>query len=498
MRGMRRKSRIARRFEEEEEGLHKGWLKAIALSAARYRAGLWWWAGVTTGLSFIFLLPFKGESFPRGTGLVVLTALFVFFLFVYILRFEPDFLVPRRLHLMAILLISVSLMGRIIILLPQVSNYFIPLGFLSILASLLLLPSLSVIMSLLLAILFSLSANSLEIMPILAFGGVIGAYSASFIHQRVDITRTGIHIGLSNVLMTLGVGLLLDRSSFEIASLGLWGMGNGLFSSILAMGVLPYLETYFGVTTDIKLLELANLDLPLLKRLSIEAPGTYHHSIMVANLAEAGANAVGVNPLLARVGSYYHDIGKIRRPHFFFENSGMLKGNSHERMTPNLSSTIIISHVKDGVELARRNRLPQVIIDIIEQHHGTGLIAYFYREALLKAKNTPKERSIEEESFRYPGPKPQSKEAAIVMLADSVEAAFRFSPQRTVKGIALQVKTVIDNKLKDNQLDECQLTLKETRKIAEAFTRVLRGVSHVRGRYPDEMLKKAEKRIGDV
>jgi len=489
MKDMRRRSKITRRFEKEEKA-RKGWFEAIGLAVVKQRVAVLWWIEVTAALSLSFLFPFKGGNFVYSTGFVILIALFAFALLCYISRFEREFLVPGRLNLMAILMISVGLMGRIIILLPQVSNYFIPIGFLSILASLLILPSLSIIMTLLLGILFSLSANSLEIFPVLMFGGIVGVYSASFIHQRVDITRSGAYVGASNVSMTLAVGLLAGRSVFEIASLGLWGMGNGFFSSILAMGVLPYLETYFGINTDIKLLELADLNLPLLKRLSIEAPGTYHHSIMVANLTEAGADAIGVNPLLLRVGAYYHDIGKIIRPHFFFENFGTLKGNSHKGVTPNLSSTIIVSHVKDGVELAQRHRLPQTIVDIIQQHHGTGLIAYFYREALLKAKGADKERSIDEESFRYPGPKPQTREAAIVLLADSVEAAFRFSAQTTVKGIASQVRTVINNKLEDNQLDECHLTLKETTQIAEAFTRVLRGVIHVRGRYPDEVMKR--------
>ncbi|MEA3485734.1 MAG: HDIG domain-containing protein, partial [Candidatus Aerophobetes bacterium] len=287
----------------------------------------------------------------------------------------------------------------------------------------------------------------------------------------------------------VGMGLFNHHPLSQVGSSGLWGMGNGFFSSILAMGILPYLETYFSITTDIKLVELTNLNLPLLKRLSIEAPGTYHHSMTVANLAESGAEAIEVNPLLARVGAYYHDIGKVIRPYFFFENYGASKENYHEKITPNLSSTIIISHIKDGIGLAQQSRLPQVVIDIIAQHHGNGLIAHFYREALLKMSKEGKKESIGEESFRYPGPKPQTKGAAVVMLADSVEAAFRFSPQTTPKGITAQVKKVINNKLKDNQLDECDLTLKDTAKIIEAFARVLSSAVHTRGRYPAEMVK---------
>lgn len=258
---------------------------------------------------------------------------------------------------------------------------------------------------------------------------------------------------------------------------------------------LPYLEAYFGVTTDIKLLELTDLSHPLLKRLSIEAPGTYHHSIMVASLAIAGAESIGANALLVRVGAYYHDIGKIIRPHFFFESSGLedIAGKSHQKINPNLSSTIIISHVKDGIELAKIHRLPRTVIGIIAEHHGKGLIAYFYRKALQKKELR---EQIEEVSFRYPGPKPQSKESAIIMLADSVEADSHFSPRKTHSGspltrneISSRIEKVINNKLKDHQLDECNLTLEELAKIKEAFTRAFTGLVHTRGRYPKEMLK---------
>ncbi|MFQ5835224.1 MAG: HDIG domain-containing metalloprotein [bacterium] len=421
--------------------------------------------------------------------MVILITFFVIIFFIYLWRFWAQFLMAKPLSLCTILIISMALMGRIIIHLPQVSNYFIPMAFLSTLTSLLFAPSLSVVVTLLLSILFSLNAQSLDLLPVLVVGGIVGAYSATFVHQRTDLTKGGLYVGMSNVLIILAVGLLANYSFVDVASFALWGMGSGIFSSILVLMVLPYPETYFGITTDIKLLELSNLNLPLLNRLSIEAPGTYHHTMMVASLAEAGAEAVGANSLLARVGAYYHDMGKILRPHFFFENAGTGTGKNsyHDKIAPNLSSMIVISHVKDGVELAQRNRLPQLVIDIIREHHGTGLIAYFYREA-LKERGKEKE-SIYEENFRYPGPKPQTKESAIVMLADSVEAAFRFSPQKTLKSIHSQVKKVVNNKLKDNQLDECDLTLGETARMSDAFVRTLTGVIHTRGRYPEEMLK---------
>jgi len=482
---MKKRLKIVKRFEKREKSNYPGF--KIRNIFARSHLWKWaWGAGLISSLSLVFLLPPTSEiTFFNKLGMIILITFFVIIFFIYLWRFWVQFLIPKPLSLCAILIISMALMGRIIILLPQVSNYFIPIAFLSILGSLLFAPSLSVLVTLLFSILFSINAASLNLMPVLVMGGIVGAYSATFVHQRTDLTKGGLYVGTSNVLIILAVGLLASYS-FDHWDL-LWGMGGGFFSSILALTVLPYLETYFGITTDIKLLELGNLNLPLLNRLSIEAPGTYHHTIMVASLAEAGAEAVGANPLLVRVGAYYHDVGKILRPHFFFENAGAGKNSYHSKMAPNLSSMIVISHVKDGIELAQRNRLPQVVIDIIGQHHGTGLIAYFYREA-LKERGEENE-SIHEENFRYPGPKPRTKESAIVMLADSVEAAFRFSPQKTLKGIHSQVKKVVNNKLKDNQLDECDLTLGEIARISDAFVRILAGVIHTRGRYPEEMLK---------
>lgn len=484
---MKKRLKIVKRFEKREKSNYPGF--KIRNIFARSHLWKWaWGAGLISSLSLVFLLPPTSEiTFFNKLGMIILITFFVIIFFIYLWRFWVQFLIPKPLSLCAILIISMALMGRIIILLPQVSNYFIPIAFLSILGALLFAPSLSIVVTLLLGILFSINAESLDLLPVLVMGGMVGTYSATFVHQRTDLTKGGLYVGISNVLIIIAVGLLASYSFVKVASSMAWGMGSGIFSSILALTVLPYLETYFGITTDIKLLELSNLNLPLLNRLSIEAPGTYHHTIMVASLAEAGAEAVGADFLSARVGAYYHDVGKILRPHFFFENAGDGKNNYHSKIAPNLSSMIVISHVKDGVELAQRNRLPQVVIDIIREHHGTGLIAYFYREA-LKERGKEKE-SIHEENFRYPGPKPRTKESAIVMLADSVEAAFRFSPQKTLKGIQLQVKKVVDNKLKDNQLDECDLTLGEIARISDAFVRILAGVIHTRGRYPEEMLK---------
>ena len=494
MKVTKKRLKLIKRFEKKNKSEEEKF-KIKNLFVEKHLSKWIWGIGLVVGLSLTFLLssPKQAALFINKTGMIILVILFVSILSLYLFKFWSKFLLFRPLSLLGILIISMVVIGGIIIVLPQVSNYFIPLAFLSILVSLLFVPALSIIVTLLLAILFSISTRSLEILPVLAVGGMVGAYSASFVHQRTDLTKSGLYVGLANVFTILAVSLLANYSMSEIIPLTLWGMGSGLFSSILATVVLPYLETYFGVITDIKLLELSNFNSPLLNRLTVEAPGTHHHTIMVASLAEVGAEAIDANSLLTRVGAYYHDIGKIIRPHFFFENS---KAGGvdyyHSQVSPNLSSVIIISHVKDGLELAKIFRLPQVVIDIIAQHHGTGLIAYFYRKALLETKE---DDSVDESNFRYPGPKPKTKEATIVMLADSVAADFRFSSWKSPKGIKARIQKVINNKLKDHQLDEADLSLRDVNLISEAFTRVLTGLSHARKRYPEEMLDNEKRNL---
>lgn len=450
-----------------------------------------WFVGTTGGICLIYLLPFTLPLYQKA-GIVIMAGIFIFLLSLCLVRFYPKFLSNKYLILSTLLILSTMLMGKIITVLPQIPDVFIPIAFLSILFSLFFNLPLSILTLGMLSTLFVLVSGEFELLPVWFCGGMVGAYGAPGIHQRADITRVGTWAGLANLAAVIGMGLIESFPLSRIVLWGLWGIGSGIFSGVLINVVLPYLETYLGITTDIRLLELTDLNHPLLRRLSIEAPGTYHHTVMVATLAVAAAEVVGANPLLTRVGAYYHDIGKIVRPHFFFENS-RIEGrinDYHSRINPNLSSVIIISHVKDGLELARIYRLPQQVLDIICQHHGTSLIAYFYRKALLGKR---KEESIDESNFRYPGPKPTSKESAIVMLADSVEADSRFSSGKSHKEIVSQIGKVINNKLQDNQLDEADLTLRDLTRISEAFTRVLAGLSHTRGRYPQELLK-SEKR----
>lgn len=449
-------------------------------------------AGMGVGIVLIYLL-FSPLLLYHKIGITFIMGIFISIFAVGMVRFHREFLTSKYLLLCLIILLFTALMSRIIMELPQIPDVFIPFAFLSIFLALFFNMPLAIFALSMLSILFAIVSGEFWFLPVWFSGGMAGVYGASMIHKRTDITKVGIWIGLASFCSAFGVGIINDLTFPELISWGAWGLGSGIFSSVLVSITLPYFETYFGTATDIRLLELIDLNHPLLHRLSIEAPGTYHHTMTVASLAVAAAKSVGANPLLARVGAYYHDIGKVTRPHFFFENSQ--KGTEedyHSMVSPNLSSLIIISHVKDGVELAKIFRLPQVAIDIIPQHHGTSLIAYFYRKALLKRR---REGSVDEASFRYPGPKPQTKEAAIIMLADAVEADGRYFSWKSLKEINIRVEKVIHNKLKDHQLSDVNLSLRDLNLIEKSFVQVLTGIAHTRKRYPEEMLNSEEKNL---
>ncbi|MBO8136712.1 MAG: HDIG domain-containing protein [Desulfotomaculum sp.] len=327
----------------------------------------------------------------------------------------------------------------------------------------------------------SMTGNQLNFSVVGFLGGITGVYSVSKLSQRGDLARAGLYTGLAVVLAIIAVGLVEETPwRLLLVSAALLGLINGLLSSILTNGALPYLESTFGITSSVKLLELSNPSHPLLRKLLTEAPGTYHHSIIVGNLAEAASEAVGGDHLLVRVGALYHDIGKLKRPYFFIENQ-LAADNPHEKIAPTLSTLILTSHVKDGVDMAKEYKLPQRVIDIIEQHHGTSLVKYFYNKA-LEGQHPD---TVKEEEFRYDGPKPQTREAAIVMLADSVEAAVRSMQDPTSGQVEGLVRKLIKQKLMDGQLDECDLTLKDLDTIANSFLKVLSGVFHNRIEYPD-------------
>ena len=317
-------------------------------------------------------------------------------------------------------------------------------------------------------------------------GNVIGIFGIKKEKTRTGVIKAGLYISLTNIVFITLLYLLRNNDITKATLVDFsFGIGSGILSSIIVSGLLPVFEFVFNVTTDIKLLELGNLNNPLLKELAIKAPGTYHHSIVVSSLAEAAASEIGANPLIVKVGSYYHDIGKIKKPMYFIENQTDGK-NPHDKLKPSISALIIKNHVKYGVEIAKKHRLGNYIIDIIEQHHGTSLIKYFYNKAKEQGLN-PKE-----EDFRYPGPKPQTKEAGIVMIADEVEAASKTLSNPTVAHLREFVRDITNKIFLDGQLDECELTLKDLNKIIDSFVKVLVGIFHHRIEYPEEGQKKDE------
>lgn len=328
----------------------------------------------------------------------------------------------------------------------------------------------------------SLMGNQLFLFLFNFVGSLIGAHKVARCEQRSILIKAGLTIGMANILMILSYNLIAGTFlKMTVLSDVVMGFLGGLLASVMVLAMAPIIESLFGYTTDIKLLELANLDHPLLKDLILQAPGTYHHSIIVGSLVEAGAKSIAANPLLARVSAYYHDIGKLKKPLYFIENAGGIE-NKHDHLTPTMSSLILTSHVKDGVELALENRLGERIVHIIQQHHGTSLISYFYQKA--KEKENPEMDSIDEKDFRYPGPKPQTKEAGIVMLADAVEAASRTLTEPTPSRIKGLVQRIVNNIFLDGQLEECELTLKDLQKIEESFIRILTAIFHQRIDYP--------------
>lgn len=303
---------------------------------------------------------------------------------------------------------------------------------------------------------------------------------------RQRILQAGMIIAGVNALTVLEL-MLLQNGSLNLVDTSLnvgLALLSGFLSSVLTIGLVPFFEATFGILSTMKLIELANPNQPLLRKILVETPGTYHHSIMVANLAETACEVIGANGLLARVAAYYHDIGKTKRPHFFIENQ-FNHVNPHDKISPQLSRTIIISHPYDGVDMLREHHIPKEIIDIAEQHHGTTLLKYFY----FKAQEATKQ-DIPESEFRYPGPKVQTKEAAVVELADSIEAAVRSMSKPTPLKIKTLVQKVFNDRLDDGQFDECDLTLNEIRLVRESICETINGMFHSRIEYPDEANRK--------
>ena len=431
--------------------------------------------GILLALSYIVLLKrsniFKGDS--KSLIFISVTLLFMFLLVLLYNTVAEE--VARGFHFFT----------------AQVLLFALPITLGAILISIFQGLEVAIAFSLILSILASIAVESrIEFFVYFLMGSLLAAYGVRNCRERLVLIKTGMKVGLLNIVMSLSIQSLYGNPYSLLGAISVVsGFLGGVLAGVIATGFLPLIEIIFGFTTDIKRLELSSLDQPILKDLMVKAPGSYHHSVMVSNMVEATAESIHTNPLLAKVSAYYHDIGKINKPLYFIENQ--MKGdNKHEKLAPSMSSLILISHVKNGVELAKQHRLGEEIIDIIQQHHGTSLISYFYQKAKEQSKKGGSRSSpVKEEGFRYPGPKPQTKEAGLVLVADAVEAASRTLVNPTPARIQGMVQKIINNIFSDGQLDECELTLKDLNLIAKTFSKTLSGIFHSRIEYPEPIAK---------
>ena len=374
---------------------------------------------------------------------------------------------------------------------PEVGQnliYFLPLGLAPIFAALFLGLETGVGMALLSATLTALLMEKpFPFFLYMVSAGIVGVWGVKNCRQRSTLIKAGVIISIVNLAMVSAFKLMEFPFTAKDLLIGqAFALGGGLLTGILALGLTPIIEGVFHYSSNIRLLELLNLDQPVLRELMLLAPGTYHHSLVVGQMVEAAAEAIGANPLVAKAAAYYHDIGKVKKPPYFVENQ--LSGqNKHEKLAPSLSALILISHVKDGVDLARKHNLGDQIVDIIQQHHGSSFISYFYHKAKSQA---PPGQQVNVDDFRYPGPRPQTREAGLVLLADQVEAASKTLTDPTPARVQGMVQKIVNNGFADGQLDTCELTLKDLHLIAKSFNKILSGIFHQRIHYPLSVEKK--------
>jgi hypothetical protein len=404
--------------------------------------------------------------------------LFLTALIAYLKFFYPD-LNKKKYNLLNLTLLFVTILALTFIIIRKgYSVLLIPFAIVPMLATVLfeeMIISLLITLGLAVTV-ASITGNNFYLAVLFLISGILSTILLWQVRRRNVIIRTGLIIGIVQAIT------LLFLESFKISNFRAYItlFLNGITSSIIVVGILPVFEYLFNTVTNISLLELADFNNPILQRMMMEAPGTYHHSLVVGNLSEAACQALGAHALLARIGAYYHDIGKISKPEYFSENQDITV-SKHDTLSPTMSKMVIMNHVKEGVELAKKQKLNWKLIDFIQQHHGKSLVYYFYRRALENLEN---EQQILEEGFRYPGPKPNTKETAVVLLADSVEAATRALKEPSPANIENLVHKVINNKFIDGQLDECNLTLKDLEVIAVVFSHILGGIYHSRITYP--------------
>lgn len=467
-----------------------GFLQILTTSYSRLGIGLW-------ALVSLFVLNGDVGALPEEwLQRLTISSIQVAFLSAFLMRMRPMLWKSNRFLTLLTLVMTLSLLGTRLGAVATGNDAFTPnLGFMGIapllagamLVAALLSPTISVIGIALIAM-GVVWAGNLPLAPLVA--ALVGGWSAALLTIPMRNRQHLIHAGaiLSAVMTLLSAGFAIDQQQDwrEVLNAAMWGAVSGTGAVALYWLGTALIERPFRLDTPLTLLELSSPEHPLQKQLREEAPGTYAHSLNVGMLAEAGAQAIGADSLLSRVGGYYHDIGKLKRPTYFIENQAGI--NSHERLTPNLSATIISAHVRDGVELARSHRLPARICEIIAQHHGTTIITYFYHQALGEGRRDP----ILEQHFRYEGPKPRSREAVLVMLADTVEAASRCIESPTPARLSSFIHDLFEMRRADGQFDESDLTFRDLNKIKEAFTRVLSAIHHQRVDYTEPPGPKSE------
>lgn len=420
--------------------------------------------------------------------LAVFLAVILFLEYNYIDKNYSDiFKNTKKITLISVINLFTLVFARTIGL---ISPFLIPFACAPMLLTLLINYKISIVISLLNVMIISIATSfDSQVIMVGVVSTILGATLLKKMQQRNDMLYSTIYISVVGAVITISTGILISSNLKDVLIKSAITIIGGILSGIFALGILPFLEGTFNEVTTLKLLELSNPNHPLLKKLLMEAPGTYHHSMLVANLAEMASEEVGANSVIVRIGSYYHDIGKTERPYFFAENQ-MGGDNPHTHMTPNLSAKIIIAHVKDGIELAKKYNLPKVIMDIIAEHHGTTLVKYFY---YTMKNNSDNPDDVKAEDYTYPGPIPSSKEAGIIMLADSVEAAVRSIKEPNEEKIKEMINNIITDKLSCGQLNDCNLTIKDIEKIKKCFLTALNGIYHHRIEYPKEKIKNLSK-----
>ena len=420
------------------------------------------------------------DSFDIQTllGIALLVIALELALIAYLYRFQKSLLEsPKQMMLLSLVLV---LAVWLCFVFRYVNVYFMPVALALLLVSMLMDAQLALFVNLIVALLASMMTTGSGMIAIVLMACVSGPFIAMLFNKsmmRMTTLLAGVLIGVGNFLITLGVGLFNSVEIRTVLINALWAAGGGAVSAVICIGVQPVLEWLFNLATASKLIELSNPNQPLLRRLLLEASGTYHHSIIVANLAEAACSAIGANGLLARVGAYYHDIGKLKRPMYFKENQ--MGDNPHDRTDPRVSTAILTAHPRDGAAMAQKARIPEPVIDIIRQHHGDCPVMFFYDKALKLYGD-----QVDISAFRYEGPRPQTREAAVVMMADSIEAATRALPNPDPEKIDALIRKIVRGKLNDGQLDCSNLTFNDLEKICSAFSTVLTGVFHERIEYP--------------